>query len=195
MLEAAPLGRVNPMALLYTPDVAMGTPMPTFQLKTVDGRDFSSSQINSAPAKVIVFMCNHCPYVKAIESRLIALGRDLDLLKVPLIGICSNDPSEYPEDAPAELLKRWREREYSFEYLIDETQDVAQTFGAVCTPDFFVYDRANRLAYRGRLDDSWKDASKVTRRELKLAVEKILKGEPVPEQSPSMGCSIKWKNA
>ena len=181
------------MALLYTPEVPMGTPMPKFQLKTVDDRDFSSEEIAKAPAKVIVFMCNHCPYVKAIETRLIELARELAAIKIPLIGICSNDSSEYPEDAPAELLRRWRAHEYGFDYLVDDTQAVARNFGAVCTPDFFAYDSGNRLAYRGRLDDSWKDPAKVTRRELKTAVEKIVKGESVSAQSPSMGCSIKWK--
>lgn len=182
------------MALLYTPEVPMGTSMPKFELKTVEGRNWSSDKISNTPSKVIVFMCNHCPYVKAIEERLIVLARELAAKNVPLVGICSNDPTEYPEDAPSELLKRWREREYGFEYLVDETQEVARTFGAVCTPDFFVYDGKNQLAYRGRLDDSWKDPNKVTRRELKLAVEKILAGKPIDVQSPSMGCSIKWRD-
>ncbi len=181
------------MSLLYTPEVALGAEMPKFKLKTVDERNWSSDQIAKAPAKVIVFMCNHCPYVKAVESRIITLARALAVQGVPLVGICSNDPTDYPEDAPAELLKRWREREYGFDYLIDDTQDVARAFGAVCTPDFFAYDKQNRLSYRGRLDDSWKDPSKVKRNELKVAVDKILKGESIAEQSPSMGCSIKWR--
>jgi peroxiredoxin len=188
------------MALTYTPSHELGARLPEFELKTVEGQNWSSTEIVQAPAKVIVFMCNHCPYVKAIEGRLISLGRDLKKLEVPLIGICSNDPSEYPEDGPEQLLLRWREKKYEFTYLVDETQAVARSFGAVCTPDFFVYDGHNRLTYRGRLDDSWRDESKVTRRELKLAVEKILSEKQSStqiikiEQVPSMGCSIKWKH-
>lgn len=181
------------MALMYTPQLQKSK-MPSFDLKSVDGKSWSSQTITSAPAKVIVFMCNHCPYVKAIEDRLIALGHWLKTKKVPMVGICANDPSEYPEDSPKELLKRWQDKEYSFTYLVDESQDVARAFGAVCTPDFFVYDQNNTLVYRGRLDDSWKDATKVTRQELREAVEVMLSGaNSIADQSPSMGCSIKWK--
>lgn len=185
------------MALTYTPQIKNET-MPQFSLKTVTGENWSSKsspQFTSRPkAKVIAFICNHCPYVKAIENRLIKLAHHLKLINVPFIGICSNDPTEYPEDSPSELLKRWQEKQYAFTYLIDETQQVAKAFGAVCTPDFFVYNNEDILIYRGRLDDSWKDETKIKREELYLAVEAILKGaDHIPEQSPSMGCSIKWR--
>jgi hypothetical protein len=182
------------MALTYTPKLS-SQKMPSFRASTVTGETWTSDALLSAPAKVIVFICNHCPYVKAIESRLIRLARALQAQSVPLIGICSNDPEEYPEDQPQELLKRWREQEYGFTYLVDTDQSIAKAFGAVCTPDFFVYDKDDQLAYRGRLDDSWKDESKVTREELKQAVEAVLQGRKIAEpQSPSMGCSIKWKD-
>jgi len=182
------------MALLYTPQPDIGRPLPHFQLNDVNGQPWSSESINAAPAKVIVFMCNHCPYVKAIEDRLIQLAHDLAKKDVPFIAICSNDANEYPEDSPTELLRRSKEKEYPFTYLVDTDQIVARTFGAVCTPDFFVYDKNNCLAYRGRLDDSWKDATKVIREELKEAVYKILEGKGLGDQQiPSMGCSIKWK--
>jgi len=178
------------MALTYTPAITGSNTMPEFTLPTVEGQRWSSNTIQSAPAKVIVFMCNHCPYVKAIEKRLIALAQELATHKVPLIGICSNDATDYPEDAPAQLLHTWKTKKYGFPYLVDTEQNVAKAFGAVCTPDFFVYDNRNLLAYRGRLDDSWKDESRVTRQELKEAVLRILRGEQLSakEQNPSMGC-------
>jgi peroxiredoxin len=182
------------MALTYTPKGELGTKMPNFTLPTINKTSWSSSSIESSPAKVIMFICAHCPYVQAIEDRLITLGTYLKTKGVPLIAICSNDANEYPEDAPEELKKRADKKGYSFTYLWDETQAVAKEFGAVCTPDFFIFDKENRLAYRGRLDDSWKDPLKVTKEELKLAVEDILKlGKAPIEQYPSMGCSIKWK--
>jgi hypothetical protein len=111
------------------------------------------------------------------------------------VGICSNDAASYPDDAFDQLAARWHAKGYRFPYLYDEAQDVARAFGAVCTPDIFVYDRARRLAYRGRIDDAWKDESKVTRRELAAALDALLAGaEPAAEQRPSLGCSIKWKD-
>lgn len=182
------------MALTYTPEAELGSQMPPFSLPTVSGEMWSSDQIKNQKAKVIVFMCNHCPYVKAIESRLITLANEMKKLDLPLVGICSNDPADYPEDLPAALLARWQEKGYGFPYLVDANQDVARRFGAVCTPDFFVYDKNNCLAYRGRLDDSWKDESKVKNQELKTAVLQIARGEKLSgQQIPSMGCSIKWK--
>jgi hypothetical protein len=143
----------------------------------------------------VLFICNHCPYVQAIEDRLIALHREYGERGVQLVGICSNDPTHYPDDSPANLLQRWREKHYGFPYLVDATQDVARAFGAVCTPDIYVYDRDRRLAYHGRLDDNWKDESKVTRRELAEAFDALLtNATPTPEQQPSMGCSIKWRS-
>lgn len=181
------------MALTYTPP-PQNTIMPDFALKTVTGENWSTQSLAQYPAKVIGFICNHCPYVQAIEGRLIQLAKDLKLINVPFVGICANDPGEYPEDAPSELLKRWQTMKYGFTYLIDEKQEVARAFGAVCTPDFFVYNQENKLIYRGRLDNSWKDEAKVTRKDLRLAVDAILKGaKNIPEQSPSMGCSIKWR--
>jgi hypothetical protein len=113
---------------------------------------------------------------------------------VQLVAVCSNDAETYPDDAFDKLAARWREKEYGFPYLHDEAQEVARAFGAVCTPDIFVYDRDRRLAYRGRIDDSWKDETRVTRRELAEALEALVAGgKPAPEQRPSMGCSIKWR--
>jgi len=182
------------MALKETPPPDLGAPCPDFRLPGVDGRTYSRDDFASARALVVMFICNHCPYVQAVEDRLIRLGRELGPRGVQLVGICSNDAVSYPEDAFDKLAARWRDKAYGFPYLFDETQDVARAFGAVCTPDFFVYDGARKLAYLGRLDDSWKDESKVTRRELASALEALLAGQLVATaQKPSMGCSLKWK--
>lgn len=183
------------MALTYTPSPDLQTPCPDFQLKAVDGKSYGLKDFSGASALVIMFICNHCPYVQAIEDRLLMLARDYLVRGVRFVGICSNDPTDHPDDRPAELLKRATEKGYPFPYLIDSEQTVAQAFGAVCTPDFFVYDAGQRLAYRGRLDDSWRNPQNVRRQELKTALDALLANQPVPsEQNPSMGCSIKWKN-
>src|SRR4029077_8286587 len=121
--------------------------------------------------------------VKAVEDRLIRLARELGPKGVQLVGVCANDAQSYPDDAFDKLAPRWREKGYGFPYLHDEAQDVAHAFGAVCTPDIFVYDQDRRLASRGRIDDSWKDETRVARRELALALEALVTGgKPAPEQ-------------
>ena len=182
------------MALTYTPAGSLGSPCPDFKLPSVDGKTYALENFRNAKALVVMFICNHCPYVRAIEDRLIALAHEYSKKDVAFVAICSNDPTDYPEDAPAELRKRWQEKNYAMPYLIDESQSVAKAFGAVCTPDLYVFDSGLRLAYRGRLDDSWKDPLKVKSPELKSAIEQLLQDKPVNSlQNPSMGCSIKWK--
>lgn len=182
------------MALTYTPAVESGGVMPPFKLKDVQNQWHSSTDFEAAKAKVIVFMCGHCPYVQAIEDRMIQLGTDLKKLNAVMIGICSNDPTDYPEDTPEALRERWVKKGYSFPLLLDDTQSVAKSFGAVCTPDFFVFDQSDRLSYRGRMDDSWKNPNLVKRRELFEAVQAIVAGKKVdPNAHPSLGCSIKWR--
>jgi peroxiredoxin len=182
------------MSLTYTPEAALGSPLPTFELPAVDGKRLSSHDLKGQKAVVVLFICNHCPYVKAVEDRIIALARKFTPKEVAFVAICSNDPSDYPEDQPAELKKRWQEKNYGFPYLIDDSQDVARAFGAICTPDIFVYDKDQRLAYRGRVDDSWRNPALVKRRELEEALDDLPSGRSVKvTQNPSMGCSIKWK--
>lgn len=181
------------MALTYTPQNNLGTGLPVFNLPSVDGKNYSSSDFKGR-ALLVMFICNHCPYVQAVEGRLIRLAREYVGQGLDTVAICSNDAAEYPEDAPAELLKTWRQKNYGFPYLLDADQRVARNFGAVCTPDIYLYDAARRLVYRGRLDDSWKNEKLVRRQELQEAVQAILAGKTVnSEQNPSMGCSIKWK--
>lgn len=183
------------MALTYSPEIELKSKMPPFKLPSIDGQMFDSRTIEDRPAKLIMFICAHCPYVQAIEDRLIALGHYMKEKNYPVIAICANDPTDYPEDSKESLLKRSQEKGYSFTYLIDKSQEIAKSFGAICTPDFFVYDQYNELAYRGRLDDSWKDPQQVTREELKEAMDQVAVGKKISfEPKPSMGCSIKWKS-
>lgn len=180
---------------VYTPEkIQFGTDCPEFKLLGVDGRTYSKKDFQNEKPLVIVFMCNHCPYVQAIEDRLVALATDLKKIDVNMVGICSNDAETYPDDSFESLQKRSKEKKYSFTYLYDESQAVARAFGAICTPDYFVYDKNTKLAYRGRLDDSWKEPALVQKRELFDAVVELTQGKQITHpQTPSMGCSIKWK--
>jgi peroxiredoxin len=179
-----------------TPPPELGAACPDFRLPAVDGNTYARDDFAARPVLVVMFICNHCPYVKAVEGRLIALGREFEGQGVQFVAICSNDAETYPDDAFDKLAARSREKGYPFPYLHDEAQDVARAFGAVCTPDIFVYGPGEdrRLAYRGRIDDSWKDEGRVTRRELAEALAALVAGgKPAAEQRPSMGCSIKWR--
>ncbi len=172
----------------------LGLAAPPFRLPGVDGRHHSLTELAGANGTVIVFICNHCPYVKAIIDRLVA---DATLLMAEGIGfaaISSNDVVTYPEDS-FENMKRFAElHRLPFPYLYDEDQSVARAYGAVCTPDFFGYDAGLKLAYRGRLDEGRRDPPPAgARRELVEAMRAVARGEPVREQTPSIGCSIKWK--
>ena len=183
------------MALTHTPVDELGTSCPDFTLPSIDGKSYSLKDFSNGEPLVIMFICNHCPYVKAVEDRLIQLSLDLKKESIHVVGICSNDEVSYPADSFENLKKRALEKKYSFVYLHDKTQMVAKRFGAVCTPDFFVYDKNQALAYRGRLDNSWKDETKVTMRELYEATLALKKGIPIPFKAiSSMGCSIKWSS-
>ncbi len=182
------------MVLLHSDKVALGKAAPDFNLKSVDGKTYSLSSFKDKQVLVVMFICSHCPYVQAIEDRIIQFQRDYASQSVALVGICSNDPTDYPDDRPENLKKRWLAKDYRFPYLIDESQETAKAYGAVCTPDIFVYDSERRLAYRGQLDNNWKEPGQVTRKDLWLAVDALLAHKlPTKEQVSSMGCSIKWK--
>lgn len=182
------------MVLLKSQKVKIGTPSPDFRLSSVDGKNYQLSDFSSKKILVVMFICNHCPYVQAVEDRILQLAREFEHEGVQFVGICSNDPTDYPGDSPENLLKRWKEKKYGFPYLIDESQEVAKIFGVVCTPEFFVYDFKRILAYHGQLDDNWQEPAKVKRHDLKEAIESLLSGrQPSSNQIPSMGCSIKWR--
>lgn len=184
------------MALLYTPEAKLGSACPEFSLPATAGGTLTPAATRGTNGLLVMFICNHCPYVKAVEDRLIALTGDLRELGLGTVAISSNDAVAHPEDSFEEMARRAREKSYPFPYLYDETQEVARAFGAVCTPDFFLYDKNLRLAYRGRLDDAWKDPSRVRRRELLEAARLVARGDLAPtEQIPSMGCSMKWKDS
>jgi peroxiredoxin len=184
------------MALTESRDLSLGTTCPDFRLRSVDGKSVARDDFRGKPVLVVLFICNHCPYVQAVEERIVQLRRDYGPRGVQLIGICSNDPTDYPDDRPERLLQRWREKDYGFPYLLDETQDVARAFNAVCTPDIYVFDAERRLAYHGRIDDNWQQPAKVKRRELAAALDALLAGRaPTREQQASIGCSIKWRKA
>ncbi|MFQ5444182.1 MAG: thioredoxin family protein, partial [Nitrospinales bacterium] len=145
---------------------------------------------------VIIFMCNHCPYVKAVLDRLIDLQNETVAKGVQLVGINSNDARRYPDDSMENMKKVVEKKKIPFPYLFDETQETAQAYQAVCTPDIYVYGEKRTLLYRGRVDDSWQEPDKVTQRDLKDAIDRILNDREVDSnQIPSMGCSIKWKES
>lgn len=179
--------------------IDLGTPAPEFNLPAVnpdvdDAGDTHRSLSDYAGAKalVVVFICNHCPYVKAIEDRLLALARSFAERGVQFIGICSNDAEHYPDDSFERLAERAKERDYPFPYLHDESQEVARAYDAACTPDFYVFDSSRKLCYRGRLDDG-RPGQEPTTSELADALEQYVStGEITVEQLPSIGCGIKW---
>jgi thiol-disulfide isomerase/thioredoxin len=179
------------MALTESTMVPLGTACPDFTLPGVDGRLWSLRDFHT-PALLVVVMCNHCPYVQAIDDRLNALAKTYEG-QCGVVAINSNDAINYPDDSFEAMRLRARDKQYVFPYLWDEEQGVARSMGAVCTPDFFLYDSHRRLMYRGRMDDNWKDASRVTQHDLREAIDRVLSGEdPLETQHPSMGCSIKW---
>jgi peroxiredoxin len=165
-----------------------------FSLKGIDEKIYSLKDFSDEKILVIIFMCNHCPYVKAVIKRFINLQLKFPDKNVRLIGISPNDVIAYPDDSFENMKLFAKEHSINFPYLIDDTQQTAKDYGAVCTPDIYVYNENRKLKYRGRLDDNWKDESQVTTKDLEKAIEELLKGKEISfEQIPSMGCSIKWK--
>jgi peroxiredoxin len=174
--------------------LALGAAAPPFSLPATDGRTYSLDDFADAKVLVVVFTCNHCPYAIANEERLIAIQRDYADRGVRLVAINANDDRGYPEDSFPKMVERAKERGFNFPYLRDESQAVARAYDAACTPDPFVFDSERKLRYNGRIDDSWKDESKVKRRDLRHAIEAALEGHSLQgEQFAAMGCSIKWK--
>ncbi len=179
------------MVLLESTATPLGTNAFPFTLPGTNGQEYSLDSFAKAKVLVVIFMCNHCPYVKAVLERLNALAEDFRDRDVAFVGINANDATDYPEDS----FENMKALPLRFPYLHDESQEVAKTYGAVCTPDIFVYNSNRQLVYHGRIDDNWKEPNLVTKRDLANALEKTLSGQNIPatEQKPSMGCSIKWK--
>ena len=184
------------MALTPSLMIDLGTSAPDFKLPDVISRkDLSLNELRSPVATVIMFICNHCPYVKHINTELVRLANAYSPKGVSFVAINSNDYTAYPEDSPENMHKAATELKYPFPYLVDQSQEVAKTYEAVCTPDFFIYDNDLKLVYRGQLDDS-RPSNHVPSdgKDMRTALDAILAGEkPSPRQRPSIGCDIKWK--
>ena len=185
------------MVSLETPVCEFGKPVVDFSLPGVDGKIWTAETARGEKGLLVMFICNHCPYVKSIRERIVRDARELMDHGVNSVAIMSNDPAEYEEDSFANMQKVARDFDFPFSYLLDETQQVAKAYGAVCTPDFFGYNDKMQLQYRGRLDESRKEtAAADVKRDLFDAMKQAaLTGSGPEQQIPSMGCSIKWKPA
>jgi len=173
----------------------LGAEAPDFALSNVDGSTVSLSDYKNAPALLVMFLSNHCPFVKHIATELAELGRDYGARGVAIVAINSNDVENYPDDSPEKMQQEVCDRGYTFPYLFDETQEVAKAYRAACTPDFFLFDGNRHLVYRGQLDSSRPGSDiPVTGEDLRQALDAVLQGEAVaPDQRASIGCNIKWK--
>lgn len=185
------------MVRTETPVCDFGAPAPDFELPGVDGRTRTLADCRGEKGTLVMFICNHCPYVKGAIQRIVRDCRELQDLGVGSVAIMSNDPAEYPEDSFDNMKAFARDHGFPFPYLIDESQSIAKAYGAVCTPDFFGYNADLELQYRGRIDAGGKDDPGPTaKRELFEAMKQIAEtGQGPREQTPSMGCNIKWKSA
>src|SRR5438132_212931 len=174
----------------------LGTQAPDFRLPDTSGKMVALTDLKNAPALLVIFMCNHCPYVKHIRSGLGQLARDYQPRGLAVVGISSNDVANYPQDSPAKMAEEAKAAGYIFPYLYDETQEVAKAYRAACTPDLYLFDKAQHLVYRGQFDDSRPgNHIPVTGKDLRAAIDAVLASKPVaPQQKPSIGCNIKWKS-
>ncbi len=183
------------MALTPSTMSELGTQAPDFSLPDFNGKTFSLADFKEKPALLIMFICNHCPYVKHIRQELGKFYQVYRSKELAVVGINSNDIKNYPDDSPAKMKTMAAENNWQFPYLLDEAQAIAKKYRAACTPDFFLYDSERKLRYRGQFDDSRPDSGKpLTGKDLRAAVDAVLTGKPVSkDQKPSMGCNIKWK--
>lgn len=182
------------MVRTETPVCDFGLAAPDFRLPGVDGRTYTLADVRGPSGLLVMFICNHCPYVQSVRDRILRDARELKVHGIHSVAIMSNDPGDYPEDSFDNMKKIAAELQFPFPYLYDESQEVAKKYGAVCTPDFFGYNRDLKLQYRGRLDESRKEAVPNARRDLFEAMKQVaVTGEGPRKQIPGMGCSIKWK--
>ncbi len=183
--------------MVMTPSrmLPLGTQAPPFALPDTDGKTVSLADFKSSQSLLVMFICNHCPFVKHVRSQLATLGGDYLKKGVAVVAISSNDVAGYPDDSPEMMRKEKKDAGYSFPYLYDESQAVAKAYAAACTPDFFLFDAGRRLVYRGQLDDSRPGNNvPVTGRDLRAALDALLAGKTISaDQRPSIGCNIKWK--
>jgi peroxiredoxin len=173
----------------------LGTPAPDFRLPDPSGKMVSLADVSGAPALLVMFLCNHCPYVKHVRSEIARLAREYQPRGVAVVAINANDVQKYPADSPEKMAEEAVSAGYTFPYLLDESQEIAKACRAACTPEFYLFDRDRKLVYRGQLDDSRPGNDvPVTGKDLRQALDALLEGRPVSErQVPSIGCNIKWK--
>ena len=183
------------MVLTPSTMLPLGTPAPDFALPDAQGQTHRLSDFADAPALLVIFMCNHCPYVKHVRSALADLAREYQQRGVAVVGINPNDVANYSDDSPEKMIEEIKSAGYTFPYLVDESQEVAKAYKAACTPDFYVFDRERKLVYRGQMDDSRPGNDQpLNGEDLRAALDAVLAGEPAPaDQKPSIGCNIKWK--
>jgi peroxiredoxin len=176
--------------------ITPGATLPKFEnLKGIDDILYASDSFGEAPLLLIIFTCNHCPYAKAYEDRIIGLVKNYKQKGLATIAINSNDDKHYPEDSFDEMVKRANQKSFPFPYVRDEDQSVARAFGASHTPEFFLFDQERKLRYHGRYDDNWREPDNVTRRYLQEAIETLLGGQVVAEPEVyAIGCTIKWRH-
>lgn len=172
----------------------LGTPAPPFSLPSTTGETVSLEDFRDSKALLVIFMCNHCPFVKHVADQLAKLADDYMPQGVGVVGISSNDVEKYPDDSMEKMKEEAATRGYKFAYLLDESQEVAKAYHAACTPDFYIFDSEMKLAYRGQMDDSRPNSGMpVTAADLRTALDAVVAGNPAPEkQTPSIGCNIKW---
>ena len=183
------------MVLTPSTMLPLGTKAPDFSLPNVDGKTVSLADFKRAKAFLIIFMCNHCPYVIHVAGELAKLARQYQEQGVAVVGINSNDVASHPDDSPEKMAQEVKSRGYTFPYLFDESQKVAHAYRAACTPDFYVFDKDQKLAYRGQLDSSRPDSGiPLTGQDLRAALDAVLAGKGASsDQKPSIGCNIKWQ--
>ena len=183
------------MAVTASQMLPLGTSAPDFDLPDIQGNTVSVGDFKEAPALLIIFMCNHCPFVKHILNEMVELIKDYQAKGLAVVGINSNDVANFPDDRPEMMAKIAKKADFTFPYLYDETQEVAKAYHAACTPDFFLFDKERALVYRGQMDDSRPGNNiPITGTDLKAALDAVLEGRRVSaKQKPSMGCNIKWK--
>ena len=177
--------------------LSLGTSAPDFSLPNVDGSTVSLSDFSGKPGLLVIFMCNHCPFVIHLRDELARFATEYQEKGLAIVGISSNDVTTHPDDSPEKMAEEAKSAGYTFPYLYDENQDVAKSYQAACTPDFFLFDSNQELVYRGQFDDSRPESGiPVTGADMRAACDAVLAGQPVSaEQKPSVGCNIKWKSS
>ena len=179
---------------MATDKLKIGSKAPDFNLLGVDNKFYSLDSFADKKILIVIFSCNHCPYVQAYEQRIISIQKEFSEKGVQIVAINSNEDKNYPEDSFDEMIKRSNEKQFNFPYLRDETQEVAKAYGATHTPEIFLFDQERKLRYHGKIDENWKEPEKVKYQYLRKAIEEVLEGKEVSiPETFSIGCTIKWK--